>query len=824
MNFSKSLLVLKYAVIRVAFLLFSRKDRSITLIGEKSGNQARDNGFAYFQHRIKMGDRSIYYVYSVGNIDKKNLAQYKNNIIRKNSVKHICHFFRSKYLILNDGYEDVCPSIKDILYSTSTPFIYLQHGVIRYKRVFFNSSHYSGRLIRFVVSTKWERDIVENAMAPEAVWKRIEDNKRLLWRYDAPFARFTDKRDTTKLIRKIAQSSKATEYDYQIIKKINSDLNFVGIDGSRIIEAGLPRHPSLIEKSKSSAGKKSVLIFFTWRDYWLGDRNNASSPLKSAIHDVVFCESFIGFVNENNYQILIYSHHKSPILAKDLEGCKISGIKIVNTENLQQIIADSALLITDYSSIAFEFLITSKPVLYYQFDRDLYDQHRGSYFNGDDDWFGVIARTKSELSDCFAPQSQRHKRLLLTPDPKELLGRDENIDPRPIIDREISTIPKRICFICYNIYGVGGTVRSVTNLANALVKRGYPISIISIMRTSENPVMGLHPGVNIIPLIDKRRGMKTSIFKNIIELMPSIFIPKGDDFYDNLNFYSDLKIIEAIRACDSDFILPTFPGVALLAVKWKRRHTKCIIQEHKFLDAHQLELRENIIKVYPKADGLLTLTQLDENEYKKIGCKNTLALGNGTELSSLEYPNKLKNDKNIVLGLGRFDKVKRFDLLIESFQKASQGRDNWELHIYGNGPEEEFLRNLAKSDQSRGLVKIYPSTNDVARVLSNAKIYAVTSEYEGFGMTFTEAYSLSKPVITFDIERGPKEIVIDKITGLKVKPFDTDEYAKLLMKLMDDPILRRELGGNGHQLFLQNFESNRVASRFEDYIKEVSNE
>lgn len=824
MKISKSLLALKFNFIRAAFLLFSNKDRCITLIGEKGGNQARDNGFAYFQHRIKSGDKCIFFVYSDSNIDKKSLLEYKKNVVCKNSIKHICLFLRSKYLILNDGYEDVCPSIKDILYLTSTPFIYLQHGIIRYKRVFFNSSHYNGRVIRFVVSAKWERDIVENKMAPEVVWQRIENNKRFLWRYDAPFARFTDKRDVKELVSKIELHPNTTENEFKITQKIIADLNYVGIESSRIIEAGLPRHPILIEKTKSSKRRKNVLIFFTWRDYWVSKSNNISSPLIDAINDVISCESFIRFIEEKNYQLRIYSHHKSPISSKDLNLFKIDGIEIVNNENLQQIIADSALLITDYSSIAFDFLITKKPVLYYQFDRDFYDQQRGSYFTEDESWFGVIAKNKLDLYDTFSPQSERYKRLLHAPDPKYVLGRDENIDPRPILDSEISNIPKRVCFICYNIYGVGGTVRAVTNLANALVKKGYPISIISVMRTSENPSMGLHPGVNILSLIDKRRGKKKSFLRSVLELIPSFLISREDDFYANLNLYSDIKIIEAIRSCDADFLIPTFPGAALLAVRLRRKKTKCIIQEHKFLDAHPFAIKRKIIKIYPKADGLLNLTQLDAKEYQKIGCKNTLALGNGTEPIAAQQKPTLKNIKKIVLGLGRLDKVKQFDLLIESFLKASHGRDNWELHIYGNGPEEKVLRNLADRIDSRGLVKIFPATNDVTRVLNNAEIYTVTSKYEGFGMTIIEAYALSKPVLTFDIERGPKEIVVDNFTGLKAKPFDTDEYAKLLIQLMDDPLLRRDLGRKGHELFLKNFESNSVASRFEDFIKGIADE
>lgn len=55
----------------------SRVTDLIILISEKGGLQARDNGFAYFKHRINLGYKNTYYIYDRKNIDIDGLSAFK---------------------------------------------------------------------------------------------------------------------------------------------------------------------------------------------------------------------------------------------------------------------------------------------------------------------------------------------------------------------------------------------------------------------------------------------------------------------------------------------------------------------------------------------------------------------------------------------------------------------------------------------------------------------------------------------------------------------------------------------------------------------------
>ena len=97
----------------------------------------------------------------------------------------------------------------------------------------------------------------------------------------------------------------------------------------------------------------------------------------------------------------------------------------------------------------------------------------------------------------------------------------------------------KITFLVYNIYGMGGTVRTVANTANYFASKDYKVEIISIRRTSEKPLFILNPKIKLTPLFDARRGMlftnNTPGYKRFLKQMllkiPSFLIDKSEDLY-----------------------------------------------------------------------------------------------------------------------------------------------------------------------------------------------------------------------------------------------------------------------------------------------------
>ena len=64
------------------------------------------------------------------------------------------------------------------------------------------------------------------------------------------------------------------------------------------------------------------------------------------------------------------------------------------------------MLITDYSSVSWDVFYQDKPVIFYQFDLDTYEEAEGSYIDMHTELFGDRAETADDLLNLFEKQIQ----------------------------------------------------------------------------------------------------------------------------------------------------------------------------------------------------------------------------------------------------------------------------------------------------------------------------------------------------------------------------------------------------------------------------------
>jgi CDP-glycerol glycerophosphotransferase (TagB/SpsB family) len=174
-----------------------------------------------------------------------------------------------------------------------------------------------------------------------------------------------------------------------------------GIDEDRIVITGLPRYDELLRKSNlhhdtsvSGAPAARILYMPTWRD-WLPQS-------KSRFRKTEFYRQICSFLlhpvlNEllADRNVLLYVHFhigmRQHLDSLRREVSTRSSVRLwPQGQDVQDAIAVSSLLITDYSSVAWDFLYLDKPVLFYQFDVETFEQHRGAYVDWDT-LFGPVA-------------------------------------------------------------------------------------------------------------------------------------------------------------------------------------------------------------------------------------------------------------------------------------------------------------------------------------------------------------------------------------------------------------------------------------------------
>jgi glycosyltransferase involved in cell wall biosynthesis len=94
---------------------------------------------------------------------------------------------------------------------------------------------------------------------------------------------------------------------------------------------------------------------------------------------------------------------------------------------------------------------------------------------------------------------------------------------------------------------------------------------------------------------------------------------------------------------------------------------------------------------------------------------------------------------------------------------------------------------------------LHGSLTDVKDAYLNSSVFTLPSRFEGFGLVIIEAMACGVPVVAFDCENGPRNIITNNQNGILVKPFDVDEYADSLLRLMHDDQLRAQMGSRAYE-------------------------
>jgi glycosyltransferase involved in cell wall biosynthesis len=84
--------------------------------------------------------------------------------------------------------------------------------------------------------------------------------------------------------------------------------------------------------------------------------------------------------------------------------------------------------------------------------------------------------------------------------------------------------------------------------------------------------------------------------------------------------------------------------------------------------------------------------------------------------------------------------------------------------------------------------------NNVDLAYLSGSIFVLSSRYEGFGMVLIEAMNCGLPVIAFDCDHGPSDIIINRVDGFLIEVGNLEDMAEKLCTLIESEQLRKEMG------------------------------
>ena len=163
---------------------------------------------------------------------------------------------------------------------------------------------------------------------------------------------------------------------------------------------GLCRYDALLSEHEV---KRQILVMPTWRYYArkLDDEGFKASDYYKSFNGLISDARLHKLLEENNYELVLYLHYElqkfTHLFCGNNDRVHIRGM---GDADVQKLLTESALLVTDYSSVFFDFAYMKKPLAYWQFDSERFfaEQYGRGYFKFDEG-FGPLCTEKEEIID-----------------------------------------------------------------------------------------------------------------------------------------------------------------------------------------------------------------------------------------------------------------------------------------------------------------------------------------------------------------------------------------------------------------------------------------
>ncbi|WP_086429039.1 glycosyltransferase [Staphylococcus cornubiensis] len=579
-----------------------------------------------------------------------------------------------------------------------------------------------------------------------------------------------------------------------------------GLYEGEILEVGYPRIDLTINTSTVEAKKylsehlnvnqQPILLYCpTWRGT---DVNHPENSLSNIYKEIQLLKKSLP------YQIFVKVHPF--IYSKAEEMPELKPYLVPDFLDTNQLMPAIDIMITDYSSIFFDFLVTDYPIVFYVPDLDAYQSERGVYIEPSelpgpitDNIHEVIKLIKDENYKSTDVQDRylKFKREFVN---HEDGGVTERFIEKVFLNHQDHSIKtsnyhkKKKILLYPGGMKNNGITTSVTNLLSNIDYDKYDITVFTNNTNNTeqlNNLQNLNENVRII----LRKGPMISTFKEIYQnefirqrgiyqFFEKCVYPKALFEREFRKLFGDSKFDYAIDYSGYAMFWSNLILASGANKKYILLHSDIKSDMERTVNGkrpHYQNLK-GVISLYPYFDKLVSVSEatkkLNQSNFGSIKLKNRHIASRNT--INIEKINQLvdddsdlfeKNGKAVlatlteqgmeaiefskddfkVVSVGRLSPEKGFDLLIKAVAELVPNYPQLKLYILGDGPLKGMLNNFVAQLGLQNHVYFLGQRRNPFYIVKRADVFALTSHYEGQSMVILEALTVGTNVLASDI-------------------------------------------------------------------------
>jgi glycosyltransferase involved in cell wall biosynthesis len=353
---------------------------------------------------------------------------------------------------------------------------------------------------------------------------------------------------------------------------------------------------------------------------------------------------------------------------------------------------------------------------------------------------------------------------------------------------------KSVCLLITDL-AYGGTPRSVQALALGLRDRGHEVHVASLLSGGEVAQELAAAGIRVTPLAIERHGpiaAARALYQLLRRQRPAVL----HAFLFHANFLG--RVIGRLAGVRCVIVSERSVEPQKRASRvWLDRLTWWLAKwwtVNADATAAVLAARERI------APGRIVAipTGVDTDRFSP-----------STDDSDLRGRLGLESRNVVAVCIGRLDRLKGHDTLVDAFARVAAARPHVHLLLVGEGAERNAIEARAAASGIGDRVHWAGSVADVRPYLRAADLFVLASDAEGTPGAVLEAMAMGLPVVATCIG-GTPEAVADGETGLLVAPRDSAALAAAMLRLIDDPESARRMGERGRARAVERYSMRRV--------------
>lgn len=347
----------------------------------------------------------------------------------------------------------------------------------------------------------------------------------------------------------------------------------------------------------------------------------------------------------------------------------------------------------------------------------------------------------------------------------------------------------KLTFVTSTLHA-GGAERVISLLANSFCQKGYEVEIVCI-----NKHLVFYPIDEKVKVWFAEDEVKSpSILKKVLWLRNHI---KNDRPDVVIAFMLEVYCVTlasligvSVPVISSERIDPHFFGRAKGLLRWLllRRTTHLVVQTVRIKDFYsaKLQSRTTIIP-NPVTDKVFSLTPT------------------------------LKQKR--IIAVGRLAYQKNYPMMFRAFAKVHHDFPDWQLVVYGNGPQKEEIRGVIERLGMEGHIILAGKSDHVVEEMNKSSLFVMSSDYEGMSNALLEAVCVGLPVISTDVS-GARDLITEGVNGYIVPVGNERALTLALSSMLSSPEKMDEMGRQSKAL-APRFREEQIVGQWEELIKKV---